>query len=90
MFLIDVFIVNFVFSFVIIIFSGEKKGGLCGLVVDGEVVFVGLDREKFGLGKKVEFGCKVDVFGFLDGVLFVVRIGLGEYIVVVIIRIWYD
>lgn len=70
--------------------SGEKKGGLCGLVADGEVVLVGLGREKPGLGKKVEFGCKVDALGFLDGASLAARTGSGEHTVVVTTRIWYD
>ncbi|KIR53916.1 hypothetical protein I315_03533 [Cryptococcus gattii Ru294] len=58
---------NLAFSPVTVTSSGEKKGGLCALVAGEEVVLVGLDREKPGLGKRVEFGRKVDALVFLDG-----------------------
>ncbi|KIR36578.1 hypothetical protein I352_01534 [Cryptococcus deuterogattii MMRL2647] len=58
---------NLAFSPVTVTSSGEKKGGLCALVAGEEVVLVGLDREKPGLGKRVRFGRKVDAVVFLDG-----------------------
>lgn len=59
--------------------SGEKKGGLCALVAGEEVVLVGLDREKPGLGKRIEFGRKVDALGFLDGATLGGRTDRGAY-----------
>ncbi|KIR59559.1 hypothetical protein I314_04548 [Cryptococcus bacillisporus CA1873] len=58
---------NLAFSPMTVTSSGDKKGGLCALVAGEEVVLVGLDREKPGLGKRIKFGRKVDALGFLDG-----------------------
>ncbi|OWZ63327.1 hypothetical protein AYX14_01721 [Cryptococcus neoformans] len=78
---IDAPIANLAFSPVTVTSSGENKGGLCALVADEEVVLVGLDREKPGLGKKVEFGRKVDGLGFLDGATLGARTVSGSLLI---------
>lgn len=66
--------------------SGEKKGRLCALVAGEEVVLVGLDREKPGLGKRVRFGRKVDAVVFLDGATLGGRTDQGAHTAVVTTR----